>query len=58
MGQMLEGYLAFARGDTGAFTARANIRGLLEDLRADRTARRGILYETRGISTFECGRLR
>ena len=34
MGQMLEGYLAFARGDTGESTTRVNIRSILEDLRA------------------------
>jgi two-component system, OmpR family, osmolarity sensor histidine kinase EnvZ len=34
MGQMLEGYLAFARGDTGEATARVNIASMLEDLRA------------------------
>jgi two-component system, OmpR family, osmolarity sensor histidine kinase EnvZ len=35
MEQMLEGYLAFARGDTGESTARVNIGSILEDLRAD-----------------------
>ncbi len=34
MGQMLEGYLAFARGDTGEATAQVNIASMLEDLRA------------------------
>jgi two-component system, OmpR family, osmolarity sensor histidine kinase EnvZ len=34
MGQMLEGYLSFARGDTGESTARVNIGSILEDLRA------------------------
>ncbi len=34
MGQMLEGYLAFARGDTGEATARINVGSILEDLRA------------------------
>jgi two-component system osmolarity sensor histidine kinase EnvZ len=34
MGQMLEGYLAFARGDAGEATARVNIASMLEDLRA------------------------
>jgi two-component system osmolarity sensor histidine kinase EnvZ len=34
MGRMLEGYLAFARGDAGEATARVNIGSLLEDLRA------------------------
>jgi two-component system, OmpR family, osmolarity sensor histidine kinase EnvZ len=34
MGQMLEGYLAFARGDAGESTARVNIGSILEDLRA------------------------
>jgi two-component system osmolarity sensor histidine kinase EnvZ len=33
MGQMLEGYLAFARGDAGESTARVNVRSILEDLR-------------------------
>ena len=35
MGQMLEGYLAFARGDAGESTARINIGSMLEDLRTD-----------------------
>jgi two-component system osmolarity sensor histidine kinase EnvZ len=49
MGQMLEGYLAFARGDTGESTARVNIGSLLEDLRAD-SERHGaeLGVETRG----------
>ena len=49
MGQMLEGYLAFARGDTGESTARINIRSILEDLRAD-SERHGaeLGVETRG----------
>jgi two-component system osmolarity sensor histidine kinase EnvZ len=49
MGQMLEGYLAFARGDTGESTTRINIRSLLEDLRAD-SERHGaeLGVETRG----------
>jgi two-component system, OmpR family, osmolarity sensor histidine kinase EnvZ len=34
MGQMLEGYLAFARGDTGESTAEINVGSILEDLRA------------------------
>ncbi len=34
MGQMLEGYLAFARGDTGESTAQVNVGSMLEDLRA------------------------
>jgi two-component system osmolarity sensor histidine kinase EnvZ len=34
MSRMLEGYLAFARGDAGEATARVNIGSLLEDLRA------------------------
>jgi two-component system, OmpR family, osmolarity sensor histidine kinase EnvZ len=34
MGQMLEGYLSFARGDTGESTARVNVGSILEDLRA------------------------
>jgi two-component system, OmpR family, osmolarity sensor histidine kinase EnvZ len=33
MGQMLEGYLAFARGDTGESTAQINVGSILEDLR-------------------------
>jgi len=49
MGQMLEGYLAFARGDTGESTARINIGLILEDLRAD-SERHGaeLGVETRG----------
>jgi two-component system osmolarity sensor histidine kinase EnvZ len=49
MGQMLEGYLAFARGDAGESTARVNIGSLLEDLRAD-SERHGVELgvETRG----------
>jgi two-component system osmolarity sensor histidine kinase EnvZ len=49
MGQMLEGYLAFARGDTGEATARVNIASMLEDLRAA-SVRHGasIGVETRG----------
>ena len=35
MGQMLEGYLAFARGDAGESTTRINIASILDDLRAD-----------------------
>jgi two-component system, OmpR family, osmolarity sensor histidine kinase EnvZ len=34
MGQMLEGYLSFARGDTGESTARVNVGSILEELRA------------------------
>jgi two-component system, OmpR family, osmolarity sensor histidine kinase EnvZ len=34
MGQMLEGYLAFARGDTGESTTQINVGSILEDLRA------------------------
>jgi two-component system, OmpR family, osmolarity sensor histidine kinase EnvZ len=34
MGQMLEGYLAFARGDAGESTAEINVGSILEDLRA------------------------
>jgi two-component system osmolarity sensor histidine kinase EnvZ len=49
MGQMLEGYLAFARGDTGESTARINIGSILEDLRSD-SERHGaeLGVETRG----------
>ena len=49
MGQMLEGYLAFARGDTGESTAQINIGAILEDLRAD-SERHGaeLGVETRG----------
>ena len=49
MGQMLEGYLAFARGDTGESTTRINIGSILEDLRAD-SERHGaeLGVETRG----------
>src|SRR6185312_2346185 len=34
MGQMLEGYLAFARGDAGESTTRVNVGSILEHLRA------------------------
>jgi two-component system osmolarity sensor histidine kinase EnvZ len=49
MGQMLEGYLAFARGDAGESTARINIGSMLEDLRTD-SERHGaeLGVETRG----------
>jgi two-component system, OmpR family, osmolarity sensor histidine kinase EnvZ len=49
MGQMLEGYLAFARGDAGESTTRINIASILEDLRAD-SERHGaeLGLETRG----------
>jgi two-component system, OmpR family, osmolarity sensor histidine kinase EnvZ len=49
MGQMLEGYLAFARGDAGESTARINVGSILEDLRAD-SERHGaeLGVETRG----------
>ena len=49
MEQMLEGYLAFARGDTGESTARVNLGSILEDLRAD-SERHGakLGVETRG----------
>jgi two-component system, OmpR family, osmolarity sensor histidine kinase EnvZ len=49
MGQMLEGYLAFARGDAGEPTTRVNIRSMLEDLRATSERHGGNLgVETRG----------
>jgi two-component system, OmpR family, osmolarity sensor histidine kinase EnvZ len=35
MGQMLEGYLAFARGDTSESAALTDIAAMLEDVRAD-----------------------
>jgi two-component system, OmpR family, osmolarity sensor histidine kinase EnvZ len=35
MGRMLEGYLAFARGDAAESTVRTDVGSLLEDLRAD-----------------------
>ncbi|RBP16411.1 two-component system osmolarity sensor histidine kinase EnvZ [Roseiarcus fermentans] len=35
MGRMLEGYLAFARGDTAESAVRTDVGALLEDLRAD-----------------------
>ena len=35
MGRMLEGYLAFARGDASEPTVRTDVGALLEDLRAD-----------------------
>jgi two-component system, OmpR family, osmolarity sensor histidine kinase EnvZ len=49
MGQMLEGYLAFARGDMGESTTRINVRSILEDLRAA-SERHGdsLRVETRG----------
>ncbi len=40
MQAMLEGYLAFARGDAGEPTAMTNLRAILEDLRSD-AERRG-----------------
>jgi two-component system osmolarity sensor histidine kinase EnvZ len=49
MGRMLEGYLAFARGDTGEATARVNIGSLLEDLRTASERHGAALgVETRG----------
>jgi len=49
MGQMLEGYLAFARGDAGESIARINIGSILDDLKAD-SERHGseLGVETRG----------
>jgi two-component system, OmpR family, osmolarity sensor histidine kinase EnvZ len=49
MGQMLEGYLAFARGDAGESIARINVGSILEDLKAD-SQRHGaeLGVETRG----------
>ncbi len=49
MERMLEGYLAFARGDTGESTARINIGSILEDLRTN-SERHGaeLGVETRG----------
>jgi two-component system osmolarity sensor histidine kinase EnvZ len=49
MGKILEGYLAFARGDSGESTVRVNIGSILEDLRAD-SERNGAEFdiETRG----------
>ena len=35
MGRMLEGYLAFARGDASESTVRTDVKALLDDLRAD-----------------------
>ena len=35
MGRMLEGYLAFARGDASESTVRTDVKELLDDLRAD-----------------------
>ncbi len=35
MGRMLEGYLAFARGDTSEFSTPTDVAALMEDLRAD-----------------------
>src|SRR5580698_9215119 len=49
MGQMLEGYLAFARGDTGEATAQVNIASMLDDLReASRRHGANLGVETRG----------
>ena len=49
MGQMLEGYLAFARGDTSELSTPTDVAALLEDLRAD-AERHGaaISLETKG----------
>jgi two-component system, OmpR family, osmolarity sensor histidine kinase EnvZ len=49
MGQMLEGYLAFARGDAGESIARINVGSILEDLKAN-SQRHGaeLGVETRG----------
>ncbi len=49
MGRMLEGYLAFARGDASESAVRIDVGALLEDLRAD-AERHGaaISLETRG----------
>jgi len=49
MGQMLEGYLAFARGDTGESATPTDIGALLEDVRAD-AERHGaeVVLETHG----------
>jgi len=49
MGRMLEGYLAFARGDTSEASAETDVGALLEDLRAD-AQRHGasITLETNG----------
>jgi len=49
MGQMLEDYLAFARGDAGESIARINIGSILDDLKAD-SERHGaeLGVETRG----------
>jgi two-component system, OmpR family, osmolarity sensor histidine kinase EnvZ len=49
MGQMLEGYLAFARGDTGESTAQVNVGAILEDLRtASERHGANLGVETRG----------
>jgi two-component system osmolarity sensor histidine kinase EnvZ len=49
MGQMLEGYLAFARGDTGEATAEVNIASMLDDLRESSKRHGGSLdVETQG----------
>jgi two-component system, OmpR family, osmolarity sensor histidine kinase EnvZ len=49
MGQMLEGYLAFARGDTGESTAQTNVGSILEDLRtASERHGASLGVETRG----------
>ncbi len=43
MGRMLEGYLAFARGDGNELTERIDIAAILEDLRADCERHGGVL---------------
>jgi two-component system, OmpR family, osmolarity sensor histidine kinase EnvZ len=49
MGQMLEGYLAFARGDAGEATAEVNIASMLDDLReASKRHGASLGVETRG----------
>jgi two-component system, OmpR family, osmolarity sensor histidine kinase EnvZ len=49
MGQMLEGYLAFARGDAGESTAQINVGSILEDLRtASERHGANLGVETRG----------
>jgi two-component system osmolarity sensor histidine kinase EnvZ len=49
MGQMLEGYLAFARGDAGESATPTDIGALLEDVRADAERHAAeVVLETRG----------
>ena len=56
---MLEGYLAFARGDAGEATVATDLRDLLEELKGD-AERHGaaVSVETSGALVLRCGRAR